>query len=293
METWFLMILGSAVALGLYDFCKKVAVNGNSVMPSLFFATCIGTGFLITVTACRGEFAATFQCTPGQWLLVLLKAVIVGGSWISGYFALHDLPISIAAPVRASAPLWVVIGGLFIYGERPGWLRLLGMALVFVAYFMFTNLGRKEGFSWRNRGVLMIIAATLIGAASALYDRFLMGTMKLDADMVQLHFSIDLLLVLGSAWALQRYLPFMQEEHSFKWRWSIVGIGVLLIVADWLFFHAIAQPDTQIGVLSVLRRCSVVVSFVTGAMVYREKRLGGKALALLLMLAGVIIIALA
>ena len=173
------------------------------------------------------------------------------------------------------------------------WLRLLGMALVFVAYFMFTNLGRKEGFSWRNRGVLMIIAATLIGAASALYDRFLMGTMKLDADMVQLHFSIDLLLVLGSAWALQRYLPFMQEEHSFKWRWSIVGIGVLLIVADWLFFHAIAQPDTQIGVLSVLRRCSVVVSFVTGAMVYREKRLGGKALALLLMLAGVIIIALA
>jgi transporter family protein len=293
METWFLMILGSAIALGLYDFCKKVAVNGNSVMPSLFFATCIGTGFLITVTVCRGEFAATFQCTPGQWLLVLLKATIVAFSWIAGYFALHDLPISIAAPVRASAPLWVLVGGVLIYGERPGWLRLLGILLVFGSYFMFINLGKLEGFSWKHRGVWMVIAATLIGASSALYDRFLMKTLNLDADMVQLHFSINLLLVLGAAWALQRYLPFMKEDHKFHWRWSIICIGILLIVADWLFFHAIAQPDTQIGVLSVLRRCSVVVSFVTGAMVYREKRLGGKALALLLMLAGVIIIALA
>ncbi|MBO7741612.1 MAG: hypothetical protein J6S21_03575, partial [Victivallales bacterium] len=87
MESWMLMILSSAIALGLYDFCKKLAVNGNSVMPSLFFATCIGTTFLVVVSACRGELLSNLQCTPGEWFLVLLKATIVAFSWIAGYFA--------------------------------------------------------------------------------------------------------------------------------------------------------------------------------------------------------------
>ena len=109
--------------------------------------------------------------------------------------------------------------------------------------------------------------------------------------MVQFHFSIDLVLLLGAAWLLQKHIPFMKEDKPFQWRWSIPLIGILLIAADYFFFHALAAPNTQIGVLSVLRRTSVVVSFLCGAIYFREKGLRVKTAALALVLAGIVILA--
>lgn len=288
-SNWYALAIASALSLGLYDLCKKLAVAKNRVMPVLFWATLAGTIFMVGATVAGGNWHL-FRCTWQEWLLVLLKSTIVAVSWIAGYFALHDLPISIAAPVRASAPVWAVCGGVLFFGERPSWMQLLGMAVVFTGYWLFSNVGRAEGFSWRNRGVRMVIAATLAGAGSALYDRFLMGTLRLDPNMVQLHFSIDLVALLGLAWLLQPRVAFMAEEQPFRWRWAIPAIGVLLIAADWLFFHAIAVPGSQIGVLSVLRRCSVAVSFLAGAWYFRERFLAKKSLALLFVIAGVIIL---
>ena len=40
---WMLLILISALTLGLYDVCKKHAVDGNGVLPALWCSTAIGT----------------------------------------------------------------------------------------------------------------------------------------------------------------------------------------------------------------------------------------------------------
>ncbi len=287
---WFPLILLSATSLGVYDFSKKHAVAGNRVMPVLFLATLCGTAFLLVTTAITGHFLEYLCCTPREWCLIMVKSIIVAGSWIAGYFALHDLPISIAAPVRASAPVWTTIGGFLLFHECPKALQFLGMLAVFAGYFLFSTIGKHEGFSFRSRGIRMIIAATLIGSASALYDRFIMYTLNLDPDVVQFHFSIDLVLLLGLTWLLQKHLPLLHEDAPFKWRWSIPAIGILLIAADFFFFHALHTPGTQVGILSVLRRSSVIVSFAFGAWYFHEKDIPKKILALALVLAGIIIL---
>lgn len=292
MDNWYLLILLSAVSLGLYDFCKKHGVAKNRVMPVLFFATLCGTVFMCAATLALGCWNDYFFCSFRDWILIFIKAAIVASSWIAGYFALHDLPISIAAPIRASAPMWTLLGGVLLFGERPRVLQLLGIAAVFCGYCYFNGICRLEGFTWRSRGVRMVVAATLIGAGSALYDRFLMRVMELNPNVVQLHFSLDLVIVIGLAWMLQRRVPFMHEEQPFRWRWSIPVIGVMLIIADWLFFHAVSMPGTQIGILAVLRRCSVVVSFLCGACYFHERELKRKSLALVFILLGVIILGL-
>ncbi len=287
---WLPLILLSALFLGIYDFSKKHAVSGNRVMPCLFLGTLCGTLFLMVVRLCQGNFLEMLCCSRELWCLTFLKSAIVAGSWIAGYFALHDLPISLAAPIRASSPLWVTLGGILLFGDCPTPLQGLGMVVVFGGYFLFTASGRREGFSWKSRGVWMIVAATLIGAASALYDKWLFGPRNLSPDQVQFHFSLDLVAILGTVWLFQRYLPFLKEHQPFQWRWSIPAIGILLIAADFFFFHALHAPGTQVGLLAILRRSSVAVSFACGAWYFHERDIPRKLLALALVVLGVLIL---
>ena len=72
----------------------------------------------------------------------------------------------------------------------------------------------------------------------------------------------------------------------------IVVTGILLIVADALYFYALSLPDAQISILSLLRRTSVVVAFAVGGGIFREKLLLPKGAVLLLILAGAAILTL-
>lgn len=286
MASWFLPIAVSALCLGVYDLCKKHAVRDNSVMPVLFFATLCGSFFFVALSLWRGEFAAAIACDFPAWMRVLVKTLIVAASWCCGYYALRELPISLAAPIRATSPLWTFSGGLFLYHEIPTLPQGLSMALVFAGYYYFTLLGKLEGFSWRrSRGLHLIIAATLLGAVSALYDKYLLNSLRIPRETVQLWFSLDLVLVLGAVYFIRgRCFP---AAHKFIWRWTIPLTGVLLIIADYAYFYAVSLPDIQISVLSLIRRASCIVTFVAGVYCFREKYVTRKACALAVVLAGI------
>ena len=74
----------------------------------------------------------------------------------------------------------------------------------------------------------------------------------------------------------------------FRWSWAIPLISVFLSVADFTYFTALSQDDSLISVVSMVRRGSVVVSFLCGALLFREKNLRSKALDLLLVLIGML-----
>ena len=67
-------------------------------------------------------------------------------------------------------------------------------------------------------------------------------------------------------------------------------IGILLAVADGSYFVAVGDSDALIIILSVLRRCSVVISFAFGAVLFREVNKRKKAWVLGGILAGVLLI---
>ena len=282
----------SALTLGFYDLSKKHAVNGNSVMPVLFFATLSGTVFFVAMAAITGKLPAAAECSWCEWLLIMAKSVLVSGSWICVYYAMRELPISIASPIRATAPFWTFIGAMVLLREFPSLLQAAGMLVIFGGYYCFSVLGKLEGIRFaRHRGIHLIVAGTLLGAASALYDKYLLGSLAIPRDTVQLWFSIDLVAVLGLAYYVRRAC--FGRGVAFVWRWSVPGTGILLIVADYLYFYAISQPDTQIAILSLLRRCSCVVTFAAGSIYFRDANVKRKAMALSLILLGVILLVLA
>ena len=86
---------------------------------------------------------------------------------------------------------------------------------------------------------------------------------------------------------------FFKQQHKFQWRWTIPATGILLIAADFLYFYAVSMPDIHISILSLVRRCNCIVTFGFGVWLFHDTNIKRKALALLFILLGVIILALA
>ena len=55
-----------------------------------------------------------------------------------------------------------------------------------------------------------------------------------------------------------------------------------------MYFYSLSLPEAMISIVSMIRRGSVIVSFMFGAMFFREKNLKAKALDLALVLLGML-----
>ena len=273
---WIAASLISAFFLGCYDLFTKHAVRDNAVLPVLFFANlCSASVWLALIAlheAAPGLLPADFtvpSLTLVQHLQLLLKSVIVAASWMCSYFAVKHLPVSIAAPLRATGPLWTLIGALLVLGERPSCIQILGVTVTLGSFVGLSIAGRAEGIHFhRDKWIGWLFAGTLFGAVSGLYDKFLLGRAGFSASAVQAWFSIYvavLLLPLVTGWKL-RWWP----RHEFHWRWSVLFVSFALLICDFIYFSALRDPDALVSVVAGLRRGSILVAFAGGMLFFGE-----------------------
>ena len=290
---WLALAFLSAALLGLYDVSKKQALKDNAVIPVLFFNTFFSMLIffpLITMSVVSNVLDDTILYVPMcGWEVhkyIILKAVIVLSSWIFGYFGMKHLPITIVGPINATRPIMVLLGALLLFGERLNGYQWVGVLLAMVSFMLLSRSGKKEGIDFRhNRWIYFVVLSSLLGAVSALYDKFLMQ--RFDSMVVQSWFTVYQFFIM-SVLVLVLWAPTRHKTTPFHWSWAIPLISIFLSVADFAYFTSLAQEDSLISVVSMVRRGSVVVSFLCGALFFREKNLRSKALDLLLVLLGML-----
>ncbi|HVU33339.1 MAG TPA: DMT family transporter [Opitutaceae bacterium] len=292
---WVVASLVAAFFLGCYDLCIKHSVRDNAVLPVLFFANLCSAGIWIILlglhAAAPNHMPGIFSVptlTASQHGLMFIKSLIVAASWVCSYFAVKHLPVSIAAPIRATSPLWTLIGALILLRERPSTLELVGMLTTLGSFLGLSFAGRQEGIHFhRDKWIWWLSAGTLLGGISGLYDKYLLGRCGFTASTVQTWFSIYLVLLflpLAVGWKL-RWWP----RHEFHWRWSIIGVSVTLLIADFVYFTALRDPQALVSVVSSLRRGSTLVAFAGGLWLFKEANGRQKLPAVLGVLAGIIL----
>lgn len=290
---WIAAALLSALFLGIYELCTKHAVHKNAVLPVLFYSTL--TGALVWLALLAVDFFApsalprslvTDHLTGVQHLQLALKSFIVAFSWVFTYFGMKHLPLSLGSPIRATSPVVVLLGAVLILGERLTWLELLGVATTIGSFIGLSIAGRGEGIHFhRNKWIWFLVAGTLLGAISALYDRYLLGKLYFSVPTVQAWFSIYLLVF---------FTPFMigwqrrwWPRNEFHWRWSVPGIALALLVADYIYFGALTHPDALVSLAMSLRRGSTLVAFGGGLLFFGERTDWMKALAVMGIIVGI------
>ncbi len=292
---WILASLVSAFFLGCYDLSTKHAVRDNAVLPVLFFANaCSAVVWLLLqagTTLAPNAFPPALHVdtlTSFQHLQLLLKSMIVAASWVCSYFAVKQLPVSLAAPIRATGPVWTLLGATLVLGERPTWLEGLGILITLASFLGLSIVGAREGIHFRrNRWIWFLGGGTLLGALSGLYDKYLLGSVGFTAATVQCWFSIYLALLflpLAVGWKFRWW-----QRQEFQWRGSIVLVSLMLLVADFLYFNALRDPEALVSMVSSLRRGSTLVAFAGGILLFGEVNARAKLPAVIGVVIGIVL----
>ena len=283
---WIILAIASSLCLGIYDIFKKLSLNGNNVLTVLFLNTLFGTLLMSPVWASAiadGSFG--FGGNLAGHAFIAVKSLIVLSSWVMGYYAVKHLPLTITGPVNATRPILVLVGALFIFGERLNLLQWLGIILGFCSLFFVSRFGKKEGFSIRHSLWLwLIMGATVMGAVSGLYDKYLLRIY--DPLQVQAWYSLYQCIIMGAAILIIKRTS--ADTTPFVWRWTIPCIAVFLTVADIAYFYSLSLPGSMISVVSMIRRGSVLVSFAYGVIALHEKNVKLKLIDLSVLLVGLI-----
>lgn len=289
---WLSLAFLSAALLGLYDAAKKQSLTGNAVLPVLLlntlFSTLLFLPMILSSSLDAGWFEGTVLHAPkGDFEahgLVAMKAVIVLTSWIFGYFGIKHLPLTIVGPINATRPVMVLVGALLLFGERLNLYQWIGVLLGLFSLFLLSRSSKREGVHFtHNIWILFVALSAVTGALSGLYDKFIMG--RLEPVFVQSWYNLYQLLIMSAIVALL-WWPKRKTTTPFHWSWAIPLISIFLSAADFAYFYALSEEDSMISVVSMVRRGSVIISFLCGAVLFHERNLKAKAIDLALILVG-------
>ena len=290
---WLLLAFCSAALLGFYDVFKKKSLSNNAVLPVLalntLFSSIIFIPFILLSHFAPQMLQDSIFYVPdsGGWEVhkfILLKSFIVLSSWAFGYFGMKHLPLTIVGPINATRPVMTLVGAMLIFGERLNLYQWIGVFMAVISFFMLSRSGKKEGIDFKHdRWIWFVVLAAVLGAVSGLYDKYLMG--RFNNMQVQAWYNIYQLFMMGGV-LMFLWWPKRKTSTPFRWDWCIILISVFLSAADFVYFYALSMEDSMISIVSMVRRGSVVVSFLFGAMMVHEKNLRSKAIDLLLVLIG-------
>lgn len=287
---WILLAVMSSMCLGVYDIFKKLSLGGNNVLTVLFFNTLFGALLMspiLVLTVAEGSIG--FGGDPMGHLYIFIKSLIVLSSWTMGYYAVKNLPLTITGPINATRPVLVLLGALLIFGERLNALQWVGILLGFCSLYFISRLGSKEGFSVKHSVWLwLMLGATVMGAVSGLYDKYLLRLYE--PLQVQAWYSLYQCVIMGTVVMIIKRVS--HDTTPFVWRWTIPCIALFLTIADVAYFYSLSIDGSMISVVSMIRRGSVLVSFLYGVAVLREKNVRMKLIDLSILLLGLIFLVL-
>ena len=275
---WLLLAFCSAALLGFYDVFKKKSLSNNAVLPVLalntLFSSIIFIPFILLSHFAPQMLQDSIFYVPdsGGWEVhkfILLKSFIVLSSWAFGYFGMKHLPLTIVGPINATRPVMTLVGAMLIFGERLNLYQWIGVFMAVISFFMLSRSGKKEGIDFKHdRWIWFVVLAAVLGAVSGLYDKYLMG--RFNNMQVQAWYNIYQLFMMGGV-LMFLWWPKRKTSTPFRWDWCIILISVFLSAADFVYFYALSMEDSMISIVSMVRRGSVVVSFLFGAMMFEEQ----------------------
>lgn len=295
---WLILIIFSAISLGIYDVFKKLSLSGNAVLPVMLVSSATSLmlflPLLIISNVTPQILDKSIFLVPsvgGKALLLIgIKTIIVQASWIFSFFALKHLPISIVSPIRSTGPMWTLFGAIVILGERLTLTQWIGVAIIIICLYAYSLAGKKEGIHFKNNiWVLFIFIGTMLGSLSALYDKYLIATCDIDKMAIQAWFSVFQFTLMIPTVLLFWY-PKRLQTDAFQWRWTIPCIGIFLVLADFFYFFSLSQDGALISIVSIIRRSGVIISFISGAIIFKEQNLQVKGFILTGVLVGVFVL---
>lgn len=276
---WILFIFIYAFLKGSREGMKKAALKKSSSNEILFFYTLIG--FLIVAPF---SWKAAFITPPLYIFYSFIKASVVCTAWIFAFLAIKNMSVSLYGIMDLSRMVFSTMLGVFALGEDFTLSKAIGVVLV-ITGLLLVNL--KKDASSKGMTVSVLIAALLncfLNAVSGTMDKVLMKSME--SAQLQFWFMLFMTLIYGVVLIVRK------EKISVKclrYNYWIPVMSISLIVGDKLLFEANANPESQVTLMTIIKQSAVLVTVLTGWIVFKEKHILYKLMCAGIVLSGIFI----
>jgi bacterial/archaeal transporter family protein len=284
---WIFLILLSAVFLSVRTILTKKILQSQNTLPLLFYISLLST---LGMMVFYHEMSLNVSLTT--FLLILLKSGIIALTWLCLYNAYKKLDISIVSPLQNLGPLFVVLLGFLLLGEKVGWINYAGIFLLITSAYMlklesFRDLLKPFRF-FRSHYFLLILVAVMGNSTSAVLDKILLKTINYHSLMflffAQLSIIFLVIIVLRRETA---QLKLFSGKYAVS---MVLAISTAAFLADYFYFQAVAMPGTLIILIIPLRKTSILLNILIGGSVFNEKYLLQKTIVSLIMILAVVMI---
>jgi drug/metabolite transporter (DMT)-like permease len=241
------------------------------------------------------DAAAVTGLPRAFWLWVAALMPLEIAAMLLYMRAIRDHPLSLTLPYLAFTPVFVILSGYLLLGERVSARGALGILLV-VAGAWLLNLERASRGDWRSWGapltaILREPGSRLMLAVGFLYSLTSVMGKGAMRYLEPTHFGAFYFLLLGIAVIALFALPRPRILVS-VWRrpWAVITVAVLNAVM--IYTHFLALQRVEVAYMISAKRTSLLFGILYGALVFGERRLGTHLVAGGIMVAGVFLIAL-
>ncbi len=275
---WIFFIVIYSLLKGSREGMKKAALKKSSSNEILFFYTLIGLILILPFSK------SAFSLEPIYIFYVFIKAAVCCAAWICAFCALKNMSVSLYGIMDLSRMIFSTMLGVFVLGESFTLPRAIGVTLVIIGLFL-VNL--KKSANSKGMTLPILVTALLncfLNAVSGTMDKVLMQYM--DSSQLQFWFMFFMTVIYGVILLVQGERISLKTVKTNFW---IPLLSLSLVAGDKLLFEANASPYSEVTLMTVIKQSSVIVTVLTGWLVFHEKHILYKMMCALIVLLGIFI----
>ncbi|MGN0213887.1 MAG: EamA family transporter [Muribaculaceae bacterium] len=304
---WLVFAFVSATIVGIRDFFKKSSLQNSELLTVLCLVTVYSALlFMPFIVVSRftswldGSFFFVPESTPLLHLCSLVKCLLLIGCWMCSFYGIKHLPLTVSGIIAAFGPVETVLAAMLIYDEHLNWLQWLGVAVSVTSLIILGAHGKSENSDFRrDRYFWIMLLSTIFSTAAALWDKYAVGSPEEGGLGQSVMFIQSWYNIYQAVFLTVAALIVFHRRHkaqgvgtrpTLKFSLGILMVAVCEVVADLLYDAALQLPGNLVSILAMVRRGSVVVSFLLGVLLLGERNVRTKAFDLALVLLGMLLI---
>jgi drug/metabolite transporter (DMT)-like permease len=290
--SWLFTTLICALALAGADALCKRYLQGYSARELVLVRFSL-SGLLLSPLLPQVPLADAPQAF---WLWMALLVLLELGAMLLYMRAIRDYPLALTLPYLSFTPVFAMLSGWLLLGERVSANGLGGIVLITLgAWLLNLHLfDRKRPSSLlspllairHNPGSLMMLGAALIYSFTLSASKKVMQYLPPSASFGALYFAL-----VGLA-ALLLVLFSQPRAISALWRRPLPNLAVAGLMALMVLTHFIAISLVEAAYMVAVKRTSLLFGILIGAWWFKEANLQRNLPAALLMVLGVAFIVL-
>ena len=275
---WILYVIVYALLKGSREGMKKAALKKSSSTEILFFYTLLG--WIFTIPFSSGVFALQ----PMLILLIFIKASVVCFAWLCAFYALKNISVSLYGIMDLSRMVFSTLLAVFFLGESMTSNKYIGMLLVITGLIMVNIKSGRSGKPITLPILLAALSNCFFNAVSGTMDKVLMQYME--SSQLQFWFMLFMTIIYG---VIRIFRKEKISPRSLKTNYWIPMLSISLVLGDRLLFEANANPASEVTLMTVIKQSSVIVTTLTGWLIFKEKNILYKMLCTAIVLSGIYI----